>query len=704
LKTYVGTPYPLGATWDGRGVNFALYSEHATGVDLCLVDDEGHTTHVPLRERTAYVWHAYLPGVGPGQRYAYRVYGPYEPARGLRFNPRVRLLDPYARAVASPENWSAGLFAYDPKAPGADLAPCERDATGAPLGLVVDDAFDWEGDRPPNTPFHRSVIYETHVKGLTMRHPEVPPDLRGTYEGVAHPAVVTHLKTLGVTAVELLPVHQSVDDLRLTDAGLRNYWGYNTIGFFAPEVRFRRGATPGAEVRQFKSMVKQLHRAGIEVILDVVYNHTGEGDHLGTTLSFRGIDNPTYYRLRPGDPRHYFDVTGTGNTLNVRHPQTLQLIMDSLRYWVVEMHVDGFRFDLAPALARELYEVNQLSGFFTIIHQDPVISRVKLIAEPWDIGPGGYQVGNFPVRWAEWNGKYRDTMRDFWRGKGGVAAELGYRLTGSSDLYEDDGRRPYASINLVTCHDGFPLADLVAYERKHNEANGEGNRDGSDDNRSWNCGVEGPTDDPAVLARRRRQQRNFLATLLLSQGTPMLLGGDEFGRSQRGNNNAYCQDNETSWYDWSWGDEERELFEFVRKLIGIRQRHPLLHRTKFFKGRPIRGTDVHDIMWYRPDGKVMSDADWSNPSTACLTVFLSGHEIDETDECGEPLVDDDFALLLNGSPAGATFVLPPPSQGAREWQVLVDTAESSLPARVAPGAGVELVGRSLRLYRNPRAR
>ncbi len=702
MKTYVGSPYPLGATWDGAGVNFALYSENATAVDLCLVDDEGHTTHVPMRERTAYVWHSYLPGLGPGQRYAYRVYGPYDPARGLRFNPRVRLLDPYAKAVASPESWPAGLFAYDREAPGRDLVPCERDQTGAPLGLVVDPAFDWEGDRPPNVPFHRSVIYETHVRGLTMRHPEVPPELRGTYEGVAHPAVVSHLKTLGVTAVELLPVHQSVDDLRLVEAGLRNYWGYNTIGFFAPEVRFRRGKAPGAEVNQFKSMVKQLHRAGIEVVLDVVYNHTGEGDHLGTTLSFRGIDNPTYYRLRPGEPRLYFDVTGTGNTLNVRHPQTLQLIMDSLRYWVVEMHVDGFRFDLAPALARELYAVNQLSSFFTIIHQDPVISRVKLIAEPWDIGEGGYQVGNFPVRWAEWNGRYRDTMRDFWRGKGGVAAELGYRLTGSSDLYEDDGRRPYASINLVTCHDGFALADLVAYEKKRNEANGEHNRDGSDDNRSWNCGAEGPTSDPKVLARRRQQQRNFLATLLLSQGTPMLLGGDEFGRGQRGNNNAYCQDNELSWYDWSWGEEDRELFEFTRRLIGIRQRHPLLHRAKFFKGRKIRGTDVRDIMWYRPDGAPMSDADWSNPATACLAVFLSGRGIDETDEFGEPLVDDDFALLLNGSAADVGFVLPPPSEGTRDWQVLVDTADAPLPSRANPGARAEIAARSLRLYRNPR--
>jgi isoamylase len=703
VKTHVGSPYPLGATWNGAGVNFALYSENATGVDLCLVDDEGHTTHVPMRERTAYVWHSFVPGLGPGQRYAYRVYGPYEPARGLRFNPRVRLLDPYAKAVASPENWSAGLFAYDRDSPAQDLTPCDRDATGAPLGLVIDPAFDWEGDRPPNVPFHRSVIYETHVRGLTMRHPEVPPELRGTFEGVAHPAIVSHLKTLGVTAVELLPVHQSVDDLRIVEAGLRNYWGYNTIGFFAPEVRFRRGKAPGAEVNQFKSMVKQLHRAGIEVILDVVYNHTGEGDHLGTTLSFRGIDNPTYYRTRPGDARRYFDVTGTGNTLNVRHPQTLQLIMDSLRYWIVEMHVDGFRFDLAPALARELYAVNQLSSFFTIIHQDPVISQVKLIAEPWDIGEGGYQVGNFPVRWAEWNGRFRDTMRDFWRGKGGVAAELGYRLTGSSDLYEDDGRRPYASINLVTAHDGFTLADLVSYEKKHNEANGEQNRDGSNDNRSSNGGVEGPTDDPAVRARRRQQQRNFLATLLLSQGTPMLLGGDEFGRTQRGNNNAYCQDNETSWYDWAWSDEDRELFEFTRRLIGIRQRHPLLHRTKFFKGREIRGTYVRDIMWFRPDGAVMSDADWSNPATACLSVFLSGHGIDETDEFGEPLVDDDFALLLNGSAVDTLFALPPSSEGVLDWHPLIDTVTEGPPSsRATSGARVLVPARSLRLYRSPR--
>ncbi|HEU4537167.1 MAG TPA: glycogen debranching protein GlgX, partial [Polyangiaceae bacterium] len=599
-------------------------------------------------------------------------------------------------------SWAAGLFGYERGAPGADLTRAEHDQTGAPLGLVVDPAFDWEGDAPPNVPFHRSVIYEAHVRGLTMRHPEVPPELRGTYEGVAHPAIVGHLKALGVTAIELLPVQQSIDDLRLFEAGLRNYWGYNTIGFFAPEVRFRRGGEAGAEVGQFKAMVKALHRAGLEVILDVVYNHTGEGDHLGTTASFRGIDNPTYYRLRPHEPRRYLDVTGTGNTFNVRHPQALRLVMDSLRYWVAEMHVDGFRFDLASALGRDPHAVNMLAPFFQAVHQDPVLARVKLIAEPWDLGEGGYQVGNFPARWAEWNGRYRDTLRDFWRGKGGVAAELGYRLTGSSDLYEDDGRRPYASVNLVTAHDGFTLADLVSYERKRNEANGEHNRDGSDDNRSWNCGAEGPTADPAVLALRRRQRRNFLATLLLSQGTPMLLGGDEFGRTQRGSNNAYCQDNETSWFDWDWDDEGRELFEFVRTVAGIRRRHPLLRRSKFFKGRPVLGTDVRDIMWFRPDGAPMSEADWASHATNCLSIFLSGRGIDETDELGEPLVDDDFALLLNGSPADVSFALPRPSEGKRDWQLLVDTADEPLASRLAPGTRVELVARSLRLYRNAR--
>src|SRR3984957_8016587 len=542
-----GGPYPLGATWDGDGVNFAVFSENATKIELCLVGADAGEERIELRERTAYVWHAYLPGVGPRQLYGYRVHGPYDPERGLRFNPNNLLLDPYAKAIDGHESWDKGLFAYELGNPDGDLKMTGNDARGVPLGAVVDPAFDWGDDARPATPFHKSIIYEVHVRGATITHPQVPEELRGKFGGLASDPMIRHFQDLGVTAVELLPVHAFVDDKFLLDRKLRNYWGYNSISFFSPETRYRRRDFAGSGVQEFKSMVKRLHSAGIEVILDVVYNHTAEGNHLGPTLSYKGIDNPTYYRLSHDEPRFYFDYTGTGNSLNVRHPQTLQLIMDSLRYWVLEMHVDGFRFDLASTLARSLHEVDQLSSFFTIIHQDPVLSQVKLIAEPWDVGEGGYQVGNFPIRWAEWNGKYRDAIRSFWKGQGSGMGELGYRLTGSSDLYQNDGRAPYSSINFITAHDGFTLADLVSYNEKHNEANGEDSKDGTDDNASWNCGVEGPTDDEGVRALRRQQMRNLMATLLLSQGTPMISGGDEFGRTQRGNNNAYCQDGDISW-------------------------------------------------------------------------------------------------------------------------------------------------------------
>ena len=694
-----GQPYPLGATWDGQGVNFALYSENATKVELCLFDEQGTETRVPLREQTAFVWHGYVDGLTPGQRYGYRVHGPYEPEQGLRFNPNVVLLDPYARALSGLENFDAGLFAYRVGSETGDLEMETRDQRGAPLGVVIDPHFDWEGDQSPNTPFHQSIIYEAHAKGLTMTHPDIPENLRGTYAGLAHPAMVQYLKDLGITALELMPVHAHLDDPFLIDKGLTNYWGYSTLNFFSPELRYsaaHKAGNPQGAVREFKEMVKALHAAGLEVILDVVYNHTAEGNHMGPTLSFKGIDNPTYYRLVEGQERFYFDYTGTGNSLNVRHPQTLQLIMDSLRYWVQEMHVDGFRFDLASTLARGLHEVDQLSSFFTIIHQDPVLSQVKLIAEPWDVGEGGYQVGNFPVKWAEWNGIYRDSMRAFWKGEGGLATDLGYRLTGSSDLYQNDGRKPYASINFITAHDGFTLRDSVSYNDKHNEANQENNMDGHNDNRSWNCGVEGPTDDPDVNALRARQQRNFLATLLLSQGTPMLLGGDELGRTQFGNNNAYCQDNEISWYDWQ--NVDRELLEFTRRLIRIRREHPALHRQNFFSGRPIRGTDVRDIMWFRHDGQEMTDEDWRNPVTQSLGMFLAGNGLFDIDEYGNPLQDDHLLLIVSASHEDLGFILPD-FGGCTSWELLLDTSDDQ--AQEVIGAGVEttLIARSVKLFR-----
>ncbi|HEX6289661.1 MAG TPA: glycogen debranching protein GlgX [Herpetosiphonaceae bacterium] len=706
-NVWPGKPYPLGATWDGEGVNFAIFSEHAQAVELCLFDTDHpakETMRIKMPEQTDYVWHCYLPGIQPGQLYGYRVHGPYAPERGHRFNPHKLLVDPYAKALSSTVKWSDAMSGYAIGNKLQDLVMNKADsAPGTPKAVVVDAAFDWGDDTHPNTPLHQSVIYEIHVKGFTQRHPGVPEPLRGTYAGLASPAVIAYLQELGVTAVELLPVHQFVDDRHLVERGLRNYWGYNTIGYFAPDVRYSSSGTLGQQVREFKAMVKTLHAHGIEVILDVVYNHTAEGNHLGPTLSFRGIDNASYYRLVPDAPRFYMDYTGCGNTLNAQHPRVLQLIMDSLRYWVLEMHVDGFRFDLASALARELHEVDRLGSFFDIIHQDPVLSQVKLIAEPWDVGEGGYQVGNFPVLWAEWNGKYRDSVRSFWRGDAVGVGELAFRLTGSSDLYQHNGRRPYASINFITAHDGFPLSDLVSYNEKHNEANGEDNRDGENHNISWNCGVEGPTDDPDIAALREKQKRNFLATLLLSQGVPMILGGDERGRSQHGNNNAYCQDNEISWLDWELSERDQLLLEYTRRLIQIRCAHPVLHRRKFFQGREIHGTGVRDICWYQPDGSTMTEEQWLNGSVRALGMLLNGMAMEETDERGEEIRDDVMLLLINGHDEEQCFKLPGDEHAPR-WEVLLDTNTPHVEAdrSAAPGEIFELHPRTLVLLRQPK--
>ncbi len=665
-----GEPYPLGATWDGEGINFALFSENAVKVELCLFDPTGRreVERIEIREHTNQIWHCYLPYGRLGQLYGYRVYGPYDPANGHRFNPNKLLLDPYAKATVGPLDWSYPHFGYRLGAEEEDLAYDERDnAAGALKCRVVDTAFTWAEDRPPRIPWHETVIYETHVKGFTMRHPGIPQALRGTYAGLASAPAIDHLKRLGVTAVELMPVHLFVDDKHLVDRGLRNYWGYNSIGFFAPDSRY--SAT--GSISEFKTMVKRLHSAGLEVILDVVYNHTAEGNHLGPTLSFRGIDNAAYYRLVPDDRRYYMDFTGTGNTLNMMHPRVLQLIMDSLRYWILEMHVDGFRFDLASALARQLYEVDQLSSFFTIILQDPVISQAKLIAEPWDVGEGGYQVGNFPVGWTEWNGKYRDAVRAYWNGEGGRVGELGYRLTGSSDLYERGGRKPHASINFITAHDGFTLRDLVSYNEKHNELNGEGNRDGESHNLSRNYGVEGPTQDLEVRRLRTRQRRNFMATLLLSQGVPMILSGDEMGRTQGGNNNAYCQDNEISWLDWNLSSPDRNFFSFVRRMIRLRKEHPVFRRRRFFQGRELRG--VKDITWLTPAGREMTDEEWGSSLVRSLGLQMSGLLEGEYDSQGRPLEDDDFLLLFNASDEEITFQLPSIPEEAR-WEMVMDTS------------------------------
>jgi isoamylase len=747
-----GGSYPLGATYDGVGTNFALFSEVAERVELCLFDEDGTETRVPLHEVDGFVWHGYLPGIGPGQRYGYRVHGPYDPGRGQRCNPAKLLLDPYAKAVEGGVRWDQAVFAYPFGQP--DERNDTDSASYVPRSVVINPFFSWDNDRHPRTPYHETVVYEAHVRGLTKLHPEVPPALRGSYQGLAHPAVIEHLHGLGVTAIELMPVHQFVSDAILAERGLANYWGYNTIGFFAPHNGYAASGARGEQVQEFKSMVRTLHQAGIEVILDVVYNHTAEGNHLGPTLSFRGIDNASYYRLVSDDERFYMDTTGTGNSLLMRHPHVLQMIMDSLRYWVTEMHVDGFRFDLAAALARQFHEVDRLSAFFDMVQQDPVVSQVKLIAEPWDVGEGGYQVGNFPPLWTEWNGKYRDTVRDFWRGEHATLPEFASRLTGSSDLYLSDGRRPAASVNFVTAHDGFTLADLVSYNHKHNEANGEGNRDGSDDNRSWNCGAEGRTEDPAVAALRDRQKRNFLCTVLLSQGIPMLLAGDEMGRTQRGNNNAYCQDTGISWVHWPSdhgpsdhrpsdhgpsdhgpsdhgpsdhgptgrgptghrpldgaagvpgyaGDQD--LLDFVRTLIQLRAGHPVFRRRRFFRGqeavRGRRGAPDRpaDIAWFTPAGEEMTDDDWAVGFAKSLTVFLNGDAITEPDPRGERIRDDSFLLLFNASELDLEFTVPPERYG-QQWAKVLDTALplSAMPdvAAVKPGDAVPIPSRSMQV-------
>jgi isoamylase len=699
-----GRPYPRGATWDGQGVNFALFSEAAERVFLCLFEPGGRheVQRIELRECTDQVWHAYLPQARPGLLYGYRVHGPYRPREGQRFNHHKLLLDPYARHLVGALHWHDALFGYRIGHDQGDLSLDRRDsAPYLPRCKVVEPAFTWGDDRPPRVPWHDTVIYELHLRGFTRQHPDIPPALRGTYAGLACAPAIEHLRRLGVTTVELMPVHAFVDDRSLVERGLSNHWGYNSIGFFAPEPRYSASGKLG----EFKTMVRTLHAAGLEVLLDVVYNHTAEGSEYGPTLCFRGIDNASYYRLTPEDPRRYQDFTGCGNTLNLQHPRVLQLLMDSLRYWVDEMHVDGFRFDLASALARELYAVDRLGAFFDVLRQDPVLSQVKLVAEPWDLGSGGYQVGNFPPGWTEWNDKYRDTMRAYWKGEGGLIGEFAQRLTGSSDLYNRSSRRPYASINFVTAHDGFTLADLVSYERKHNDANGEGNRDGSDHNLSWNCGVEGPTDDPQVRALRARQQRNFIATLLLSQGVPMLLAGDELGRTQGGNNNAYCQDNPVGWIDWTL-DEERELvLEFTRQMIAVRAAHAVFRRRDFFQGRPLHGSAVRDIVWLQPDGSEMTDQAWQLNHARALAVFLSGDGLDEVDARGRPIRDDSFFLLFNAAAEPVVFTLPPTLAGGR-GEVVVDTAQTEPLAgmTVEPGVPCARAPRSLALLRYARAR
>jgi glycogen operon protein len=694
-----GDAFPLGAHWDGRGTNFSVFSEVATRVELCLFEDAGGERRVPLPEVTAFCWHGYLPDVGPGTRYGFRVHGPWAPESGHRCNPAKLLLDPYARAIDGEVTWGSAVLPYrtvdDP-----DAISEEDSAHAVPRAVVIDPRFDWGDDRPIRRPLHETVIYETHVKGFSMRMPGIPEEIRGTYAALAHPAAVDYLTRLGVTAVELLPVHHFVHDGHLIERGLRNYWGYNSIGYFAPHAEYALGHNRGQQVIEFKRMVKALHAAGIEVILDVVYNHTAEGNHLGPVLCFKGFDNVAYYRTIEDDPRFYMDYTGTGNSLNMRHPHTLQLVMDSLRYWTVEMHVDGFRFDLAATLARELYDVDRLSAFFDIIHQDPILNRVKLIAEPWDVGVGGYQVGNFPVLWCEWNGKYRDTTRDYWRSQEATLGEFAARLTGSADLYQDDGRKPYASINFITAHDGFPLRDLVCYNEKHNEANGEDNRDGESHNRSWNQGVEGPTDDPEVNARRTRQQRNLLATLLLSQGVPMILGGDEISRTQGGNNNAYCQDNPISWYDWEHADAA--MLAFSRRLIAFRREHPVFRRRGWFKGRPFHGHGAADIGWFKPDGVEMSDEDWTDWFAKSFGVFLNGAAIPSRDEDGRPVHDDGFLLLFNAHTDTVSFTLPGAEWGV-QWALVIDTAAEdafvTASRELAAAATVDLPALSLMVLR-----
>jgi len=697
-RVWPGSPYPQGATWDGEGVNFSLFSENADAVELCLFEDPEspvESGRIWMTNRTDMIWHCYSPDVRPGQAYGYRVHGPYEPQRGMRFNANKLLIDPYAKALSGQIRWDDALYGYRIGDEAGDLSFDDRDsAPFIPRSIVIDPAFTWGEDRPPSTPWNRTVIYETHVHGMTELHPNVPPEIRGSYLGLAHDAVIEHLLSLGVTAVELLPIHQFVHDRALEERGLRNYWGYNSIAFFAPHVEYStaRGTQP---VHEFKSMVKAMHRAGIEVILDVVYNHTGEGNHLGPTLSLRGVDNTSFYRLGPDDARYYTDFTGTGNSLNMLHPRTIQLIMDSLRYWVIDMHVDGFRFDLAPVLARELWEVDRLSAFFDIMQQDPVLSQVKLIAEPWDVGPGGYQVGNFPVGWAEWNGKYRDCIRRYWREDPGQLPELAARLSGSGDIYEATGRNTYASVNFVTAHDGYTLRDLVSYEQKHNEANGEDNRDGADDNWSRNWGAEGETEDPAVRRIRAQMQRNYIATLMFSQGVRMLLGGDEIGRTQGGNNNAYCQDNEIGWYEWDLDADDRELLEFTRHVSRIFREEPVLRRRSFFNGAPVAGREK-DVTWVRPDGEEMNDGDWQNPENRVLGMLMPGRATDETDARGRPIHGRTLLLLLNSGSRSRSYTLPKQTRPGT-WRELVNTARPR-QTRTIRRPAVNLVAHSLALF------
>ncbi|MDD5556528.1 MAG: glycogen debranching protein GlgX [bacterium] len=705
-KVLPGKPYPRGANWDGEGTNFSLFSENAEKVELLLFDSAdaaGPVRTVAMPEKTASTWHCYLPGVGPGRHYAYRAHGPYDPARGHRFNPAKVLIDPYAMTIAGDVRWDDALFGYRIGDPAEDLSRDERDsAPYIPKSVIVDPSFDWEGDAHPRTPWNETIIYEAHVRGLTMLHPDLPEEIRGTYAAVGSEPVIRHLASLGVTALELLPVQQHVDDRHLLERGLSNYWGYNTIGFFAPDFRYASRRGGGRQVNEFKAMVKALHRAGIEVIIDVVYNHTAEGDHRGPTLCFKGIDNASYYSLSRKDRRYYMDFSGCGGCFNVSHPRVLQFIMDSLRYWATEMHVDGFRFDLAATLAREFFEVDRLSTFFDVVCQDPVLSQVKLIAEPWDLGPGGYQVGNFPDLWSEWNGKYRDTIRKFWKGDEGQLSEIGYRLTGSSDLYKPTNRNPHASINFITCHDGFTLRDLVSYNGKHNEANGEENRDGANDNNSWNCGVEGPTDDEAVRKLRLRQMKNMLATLLLSQGTPMLFGGDEFGKTKRGNNNTYCQDNELSWLRWDDDDEGRELLAFVRSITAMRGRHPIFRRRSFFQGRRLAGRGARDIHWYKPDGREMGVREWRQSFAKSIGMLLVGDAIPDLDARGGRIVDDSFLLLLNAHWEPIEYKLPRPPGGG--WTIVLDT---NRPGGVFDGppagrkAPFRIEARSVAVFRSP---
>ena len=703
-QVYPGEPYPLGATWDGEGVNFAVFAENAAGMDLCLFDtleSKNEEERIRLNEVSHHVWHAYIPGLKPGQLYGFRAHGSYEPMNGLRYNPNKLLIDPYAKAISSPVRWNDALFGYIMGHPHEDLSFSETDsAPFAPRSVVIDPNFNWEGDQSPKIPYHKTIIYETHIRGFTKTHPDIPEEIRGTYAAISHPLTINYLKSLGITAVELMPVHHFINDKVLIDKGLSNYWGYNTIGYFAPDIRYSSNGTTGGQVNEFKQMVKELHMAKIEVILDVVYNHTAEGNHLGPTLSFRGYDNSSYYRLTD-NKRYYMDYTGTGNTLNARMPAVLRLIMDSLRYWILDMHVDGFRFDLAAILARELHEVDRLSAFFDIIHQDPVISQVKLIAEPWDIGEGGYQVGKFPLGWAEWNGKYRDCIRDYWRGADSMLAEFAERFTGSSDLYRADYRRPTASVNFVTAHDGFTLHDLVSYNEKHNAANGENNNDGESHNRSWNCGVEGDTNDPDIISLRSKQKRNFLTTLMLSQGVPMLVSGDEIGNTQKGNNNAYCQDNEISWLDWMHADNN--LLAFTQKLIHFRKKHPNFRRRLWFRGVPIKGAGIEDIAWFLPGGFEMSEENWSHDYAKSLAIFMNGDGIRTVGPKGERTVDNSFYLMFNAHYEGLDFKLPRRKYGYR-WLKVIDTHENLFTDEgqvFKYGESIHVNSRSIVLLMNP---